>query len=57
MQDDALVPVAINGLPDEFYGYRFNPEEHPRPATIWSPINGQAIGHRQRKPVSYSTKI
>ncbi len=30
LQKDQLVPVAMNGLPDEIYGYRFKPVEHPR---------------------------
>ncbi len=30
LQQEHLVPVAMDGLPKEIYGYRFNPAEHPR---------------------------
>lgn len=34
LQQDMLVPVAVDGLPKEIYGYRFAPSEHPRLAAI-----------------------
>lgn len=44
-QQGDLVPVAIDGLPDEIYGYRFNPTDHPRLQAI---VNS-------RSPVRFSS--
>ncbi|PKH88086.1 nitric oxide reductase transcriptional regulator NorR [Colwellia sp. Bg11-28] len=43
LQDDYLVPVAVDGLSPEVLGMRFSPEEHPRLKAILS----------SRKPIRF----